>query len=81
MQALISPNEKVFDYEGNLLGSRVAEVEANPFPVAEPLFWTPCSDSVEADRFYWANGEFLPIPLPPPPQPVAPSADNGPAVL
>jgi hypothetical protein len=66
MQALISPNEKVFDAEGNVLGDRVAQVAANVFPVAPPLFWTPCADDVTADQFYWAAGQILPVPPPPP---------------
>lgn len=72
MQALISPNELVYDYEGNLLGSRVAEVEQESFPVAPPLFWMPCAEDVIADQFYWVDGEILPVPFPPPPQPVTP---------
>ena len=40
MKALISPNEKVTDYEGNV-GERVAQVEPDDktFPGAAPLFW------------------------------------------
>jgi len=72
MQALISPNEKVLDAEGNVLGDRVAEVKADAFPVAPPLFWMLCADEVMPDQFYWADGEILPVPLPPP-EPVAPS--------
>jgi hypothetical protein len=70
MQALISPDESVYDYEGSLLGSRVAEVEQDNFPVAPPLFWTPCADDVVADQFYWMNGEIMPVPVPPPAAPV-----------
>lgn len=84
MQALVSPNELVYDHEGVLLGSRVAEVEQDAFPVAPPLFWTPCSNEVTADQFYWTNGEILPVPPPPPPPPppeTAPPTDGGPAVL
>ena len=84
MQALISPNEKVLDAEGNVLGDRVAEVEQDAFPVAPPLFWTPCADDVVADRFYWTDGEILPVPAPPPPPPPASVTlpqGGGPAVL
>lgn len=81
MQALISPNEPVYSYEGTLLGSRVAEVEQDTFPVAPPLFWTPCADDVVADQFYWADGEILPVPQPPVPEPVTPPDGGGPAVL
>lgn len=80
MQALIAPNQKVLDFEGNVLGDRVAEVEQNTFPVAPPLFWAPCADDVVPDQFYWADGEILPVP-PPPPKPVAPPEGGGPAVL
>lgn len=81
MQALIAPNEPVYDYEGNLLGSRVAEVEPDTFPVAPPLFWTPCADDVVADQFYWANGEILPVPVPPVPEPVTLPDGGGPTVI
>jgi len=81
LQALISPNEKVLDAEGNVLGDRVAEVEQDTFPVAPPLFWTPCANDVVADQFYWADGEILPVPPPPSPEPVAPPKGGGPAVL
>lgn len=81
MQALISPNEPVYSYDETLLGSRVAEVEQDTFPVAPPLFWVPCSSEVVADQFYWSNGEILPVPVPPVPEPVTPPADGGPAVL
>ncbi|CAB4161264.1 hypothetical protein UFOVP732_41 [uncultured Caudovirales phage] len=74
MQALISPNEPVYDYEGNLLGSRVAEVQPETFSVAPPLFWTPCAADVVVDQFYWADGEILPVPPPPAPEPVTPAA-------
>lgn len=69
MYALISPNEKVYDTKGNLLGDRVAEVEPTTFPVANPLFWVACANDVVADQFYWSNGEILPAPPPPPPPP------------
>jgi hypothetical protein len=81
MQALISPNEKVLDAEGNVLGDRVAEVGVEAFPVAPPLFWTPCADEVVPDQFYWADGEILPVPSPPPPEPVTLPDGGGPAIL
>lgn len=48
MQALISTTEPVKS------GYRVAQVEPdnNIFAVAESLFWTPCSDEVIPD-FFW----------------------------
>lgn len=62
MQALISP------IEPRETGYRVAEVSANPFPVAEPLFWTPCADDVVADEFWYdpSDQTIKPIPVPPP---------------
>lgn len=59
--ALISPNEKVYDADGNLLGDRVAEVSENSFPIAPPLFWVECADDVVADQFYYANGAIIKI--------------------
>ena len=51
--ALISPEEKVYKYDGTLLGERVAEVSDTPFEVAPPLFWVECADDVLADQFYY----------------------------
>jgi hypothetical protein len=81
MYALISPNEKVFDSAGGVLGDRVAEVAQDTFLVAPPLFWTPCADEVMPDQFYWADGEILPVPSPPPPEPVTLPDGGGPAIL
>lgn len=36
---------------------RVAEVEETEFNVAEPLFWVDCSDSVEADLWYYDTSD------------------------
>ena len=62
MQALISPNEKVYAADGALLGDRVAEVTATPFEVAPPLFWIACASDVVADQWYYANNVLMPIP-------------------
>jgi len=51
--ALVSPEEKVYSYDGSLLGERIAEVSTNPFEVAPPLFWVSCPDDAIADRWYW----------------------------
>ena len=32
---------------------RVAQVEQESFPVADPYFWVDCADDVVADRFYY----------------------------
>lgn len=68
MKALISPNEKVTDYQGNV-GERVAQVEPDDktFPIAQPLFWTDCPDDCVADQWYYINGACTPIPQPPAP--------------
>ena len=70
MKALISPNEKVTDYEGNV-GDRVAQVEQNEFPVAAPLFWTDCPDDCVADVWWYYNGTCEVMPTPPEPTPEA----------
>lgn len=67
MQALISPNESVYTKDGQRLGARVAEVEPESFPVAEPLFWVPCAPDVIASQSYWDGQQIQPIPVPPPP--------------
>jgi len=67
--ALISPDEKVYKYDGTLLGERVAEVTVQPFEVAPPLFWVQCADDVATDQFYWDGNTCVTIP--PRPTPVA----------
>lgn len=59
MLALISPNEN----------NRICQVEATDFPVAEPLFWTPCPDDCTTEWTY-VDGQFV---APVPPVPVIPS--------
>lgn len=63
-KALISPQEPVYSYTGEYLGERVCETAQQEFPVARPLFWVDCEDSVEADRYYYSNGDILIIPEP-----------------
>lgn len=53
MNALISPNEKVFDENNNIIGQRVAQVGNTTFPIAPPLFWMPCANDVVADQYYY----------------------------
>mgnify|MGYP003654775030 CR=1 FL=1 len=67
-KALISPNEKVYDYEDNYLGERIAEVSDNEFPVASPLYWIDCDDNVTAELYYFDPTTDLCelIPQPPP---------------
>ena len=71
-QALISPEEKVYKYDGTLLGERVAETTATPFEVAPPLFWVACNDDVVADQWYYDSATFTIdlIPVKPIPAPV-----------
>ena len=68
MKALISPNEKVTDFEGNI-GERIAQVEpdANVFPVAQPLHWVDCPDDCVADQWWYYQNTCQPIPQPPAP--------------
>jgi hypothetical protein len=49
---------------------RVCEVAHTAFPVAEPLFWTPCQDDCIPDFDYW-NPEAQSIVYPPRPEPEA----------
>jgi hypothetical protein len=51
--ALISPNEQVYKYDGTLLGVRVAEIADTTFEVNPILFWVECADDVIADLFYY----------------------------
>jgi hypothetical protein len=67
-KALISPNEFIET------GYRVAEVSKSGFPVAPPLFWVDCEDSVTAED-YWYNPDnqqivLIPVPELPPKNPV-----------
>jgi len=68
MKALISPNEKVTDYLGNV-GERVAQVEPDDqaFPIAPPLYWTDCPADCVADKWWFYEGSCQPIPQPPEP--------------
>ena len=72
-KALISPLELVYDYEGNVIGERVAQVinDGKTFPVAEPLYWLDCADDVVADEWYLQaeTNQILLKPLPPTPEP------------
>ena len=66
-KALISPNEKVYDYKGNYLGERIAEVSDNEFPVAPPLYWIDCDNNVTAELYYFNTTsnlcELIPVPV------------------
>ncbi|CAB4129479.1 hypothetical protein UFOVP118_70 [uncultured Caudovirales phage] len=51
MQALISPEQI----------DRIAQVEPDDkvFPVAEPLYWTPCPDDCDTSWTH-VDGQFIP---------------------
>lgn len=51
--ALISPNEQIYSYDGTLLGVRIAQVEAVTFEVCPPLYWVECADDVNAQDWYF----------------------------
>jgi len=36
---------------------RVAEVQANEFPVAPPMHWVDCPNACEADAWYYKDGQ------------------------
>ena len=69
MKALISPNQPCMSYDNPPveLGAYVVQVEETEFPVADPMFWADCSDDILAYQFYWNNGQYAPVPIPPPP--------------
>jgi hypothetical protein len=68
--ALVSPEEKVYSYDGSLLGERIAEVSTTPFEVAPPLFWVSCADDVVVDQWYWTGDACQIVPSPPKPEPI-----------
>jgi hypothetical protein len=79
MKALISPNEV------RETGYRVAEVAANTFDVAQPLFWVDCDNSIVADQFWFnpetSSFEVMPepeivVPVATEPQPISQGAQN-----
>jgi hypothetical protein len=88
MQALIDPSTPVQHiigwsggtppypvYETYPNSARVCEVSANTFPVAEPLFWTACDDTIVADEYWYSTqtGAFSPVDNDPPPPVVSDS--------
>jgi hypothetical protein len=69
LNALVSPKELVYSYDGSLLGQRIAQVEPDgqTFEVGLPLFWLPCADDVVADIWYYQvdTGTCQLVPVPP----------------
>jgi len=59
--------------------ARVAEVAAQMFPVAEPLFWVECVDEVVADQWYYDT--IIKAILIVPPMPPKPAAEDQPVVF
>lgn len=64
MYALISPQEearyisewsntKPYSPIYTVVGQRVADISTNEFPVANPLFWVTCEDTVIPDHYYY----------------------------
>lgn len=82
MKALIDPRASVSyvsSWAGNPLkpvfstypnSARVCEVSNTDFPVAEPLFWVDCDDTVIADQFWYdtVSGVISPVVNEPKPQ-------------
>lgn len=61
MKALVSPSEGLFDSFGNPIGYRVVEVADEPFEVADPLYWVPCTSPSVASKLYF-GGTFFDYP-------------------
>ena len=49
------PLEPVFSTYPN--SARVCEVSNTDFPVAEPLFWVDCDNSIIADQFWYDTND------------------------
>lgn len=67
MQALISPNEPIYNYATPpvQIGERVAQVSVETFPVAEPLYWVECADNIDPTTYYWNGTTCVVKPTPP----------------
>jgi hypothetical protein len=65
MKALISSNEKIYNSNNEIIGSRIAEVCENEFEVHEDLFWVDCGSNIIANQWYYSlNDEFIEFLLP-----------------
>ena len=74
MFGLISPNE------ARVTGHRIAQVAADQFEVAPPLYWVEVPDGTTADGYYFDSAQNAPVVMPPPPAPPpAIAAANQPA--
>lgn len=67
MKALISPNEPVYNYATPpaQIGVRIAQTNVEDFPVAAPLYWVDCADTVDANTYYWDGVACVVKPTPP----------------
>jgi len=80
-QALISPNEPVYNYATPPaeIGVRIAQTvpDGSEFPVAEPLYWVPCADNVDASTYYWDGSAPAVKPIAPAPvEPAKPTLEE-----
>jgi hypothetical protein len=66
-EALISPNETIYNYAVPpvKIGVRIADVEAQSFPVASPFYWVPCADDVDPNTYYYDGSNCVLKPIPP----------------
>jgi hypothetical protein len=66
--ALISPTELIYNYATPpvVIGSRIAQISADRFPVAKPLFWVVCDDAVTPEQYYYDGTNCVLKPTPPP---------------
>jgi len=53
MKALISPNETT------TAGARVVDLQVTSYPVAPPLFWLDCDNTVTINHFWSVNSGFV----------------------
>lgn len=64
--ALISPEELIYDSTGTLIGQRIADTSQTPFEIAPPLYWIACADEVNANDWYFQTEtntcQLLPLP-------------------
>jgi hypothetical protein len=56
-----APYKPIFSVYAN--SARICQTQETEFPVAEPLFWIDCSDTISADEYYYdlLDQEIKPI--------------------
>jgi hypothetical protein len=57
--ALISPEEFIYNKDRMQIGIRIAEVRQDVFEVAPPLYWVECDDIVTAENWYYNGADFI----------------------